>query len=269
MITGYQFDRAKVPPLADATVYEYLGSNQNTVIPNIGDGMAVTADGLNLTIGTGKALICGRLVEIASPETVQIPANSNGYLCLTIDLTQSNTSSGTPWETDYTFVINQVRAEFLTSTTTDDLNNGGLIYNFVLGSVTSDAATASFSKYKSHYSDWVIDTIDSQNVSFNGTLKYRKRNGFVSLYGLVTVKMEPLWIEPNYWLRTFSEAYRPAIEVYQTCVAIINEHQHEQVCYPVACTVTTDQNVRIENISNQSIPIGAKIYIYLTYDTVQ
>ena len=151
MITGYTFDRAKVTAFQDSTLYDFLNFGTNTVIPNVGSDMAVTTNGLTCTIAPGKAVICGRLIEIASAEDVQVTASSTGYLCLTVDLSQVNTSSGTPGQTDYTFVINQVRAEFVTSLTQDDLFDGGLLYNFPLGTVTSTATTVSFTPTASSY----------------------------------------------------------------------------------------------------------------------
>lgn len=151
MITGYTFDRAKVTPMQDSTLYDFLNYGDNTVIPGIGSSMSVSVNGLTCTIAPGKAVVCGRVIEITVPQDVQIPASSTGYLCLTIDLSQTNTSSGTPGQTDYTFVINQVRAEFVTSLTQNNLFNGELIYNFPLGSVTSTATTASFTRNASSY----------------------------------------------------------------------------------------------------------------------
>ncbi len=151
MITGYTFDRAKVTAFQDSTLYDFLNFGTNTVIPNVGSDMAVTTNGLTCTIAPGKAVVCGRLIEIASAEDVQITASSTGYLCLTVDLSQTNTSSGTPGQTDYTVVINQVRAEFVTSLTQDDLFDGGLLYNFPLGTVTSTATTVSFTPTAASY----------------------------------------------------------------------------------------------------------------------
>lgn len=145
-IIGYTFDRAKVSARNDASLYDFLGSKRNCVFDSRGNGMEVTTSGLVCTIATGQAIIQGRLIEITAPEVITIPANSSGYLCITIDLSQINTSSGTPGNIDYTVVLGQLKVEFLETLTQEDLFNGGLIYNLNLGAVTTDTTTASYAK---------------------------------------------------------------------------------------------------------------------------
>jgi hypothetical protein len=145
-ITGYVFDRAKVTARADSSLYNFLALNRDTVIHGRGQGMSVTTTGLTCNINIGQAIIQGRLVEITAVEPVSIPANSTGYLCITVDLSQVNTSSGTPGNSDYTFVIGQLRTEFVETIVKDDLFNGGFIYNFSLGTVTSTDTDVTFTK---------------------------------------------------------------------------------------------------------------------------
>ncbi len=181
MITGYTFDRAKVTASQDSALYDFLNFGENTVMSGMGNDMAVTVNGLTCTIAPGKAVVCGRLIEVSSAQNVQIPANNTGYLCLTIDLSQTNTSSGTPGQTDYTVVINQVRSEFVTSLTQNDLFNGGLIYNFPLGQVTSTSTTATFTKMSYSYTDR-MNTFEpfptATDVSPSYTFEYRCANWY-------------------------------------------------------------------------------------------
>lgn len=159
-ITGYQFDRAKVTVKADASLYYFLSDKRNIVFNNIGNNLNVTAEGMNVNIDTGQALIQGRLIEITASETITIPSNTEGYVCITIDLNQINTSSGTPGQSDYQFVIGQLKTEFVTSLIQQDLNNNGTIYNFPLAKVTSTDNSISITKVNSSYEDTDFSILD-------------------------------------------------------------------------------------------------------------
>jgi hypothetical protein len=146
MLVGYQFDRAKVTALSDSSLLSFLSRNQSFVVPNRGNEMNVTTSALSCLIDTGQALIQGRLVEVLSPETVAIPANTSGYLVLHIDLSQVNTSIGVPGSSDYKVINNQVKAKFVNQLIYDDLNNGGVDYSFNLGAVSSTNSTVTFTQ---------------------------------------------------------------------------------------------------------------------------
>ena len=63
-LQGYQFDKAKVTPEADAQLYSYLAqTSDNKVI----SGLTATATGLNVYVSAGKALVQGRLIENSQP----------------------------------------------------------------------------------------------------------------------------------------------------------------------------------------------------------
>lgn len=155
-ITGYTFYRVKNTAKSDASLYDYMSLQRNGVIPQRGNGLSVTTSGLICTINTGQALIQGRLVEVTTQTQITIPANSTGYLCITVDLSKTNTSTGTPGNTDYVVVIGQLSIDFVETLTQDDLFNGGLIYNFNLGSITSDGTTATYTKNWDAYTPHVI-----------------------------------------------------------------------------------------------------------------
>jgi|GEM_PF-3303614 len=146
MIVGYQFDRAKVPAIADASIYSYMFYNNSFVISGRGNEMNVTTNALSCEIDAGQAIIQGRLVEILTPETVEIPANSSGFLVIQIDLSQVNESIGIPGTSEYRVTNNQVIATFVNQLLTDDLNNGGVSYSFSLGSVSSTSSTVTFTR---------------------------------------------------------------------------------------------------------------------------
>ena len=142
-LQGYQFDKAKVTPESDAQLYSYLAQGlDNKVIK----GMTATASGLNLYIEPGKALVQGRFVEITQQHQLSAQANTSGYVVITIDLTQTNTSTGTPGTVDYEPVNNQLRLEIVESLNRQDLGLGGVIYTLPLYSYTSTGTSVVLTK---------------------------------------------------------------------------------------------------------------------------
>ena len=147
-LQGYQFDKAKVTPEADAQLYSYLArSYDNKVI----SGLTVTATGLNVYVAAGKALVQGRLVENGQQAQLTAQANKIGYVCIVVDLTQTNTSTGTPGTSNYVPVNNQLRLELVEVLNQQDLNNGGLIYTFPIYSYTSTGTSINLTKIKRNY----------------------------------------------------------------------------------------------------------------------
>ena len=145
-LQGYQFDKAKVTPEADAQLYSYLAqSSDNKVISGY--------------IAEGKALVQGRLVDNSQQMQLSAQANKTGYVCITIDLTQNNTSTGTPGTSNYAPVNNQLRLELVDTLNQQNLNSGGLIYTFPLYSYVSTGATVTLTKIvTSHMKKGVIWT---------------------------------------------------------------------------------------------------------------
>ena len=147
-LQGYQFDKAKVTPEADAALYSYLAqSSDNKVI----SGLVATATGLNVYVSTGKSLVQGRLIENSQQMQLTAQANKTGYVCITIDLTQNNTSTGTPGTSNYVPINNQLRLELVDVLNQQDLNNGGLIYTFPIYSYVSTGATVTLTKLERNY----------------------------------------------------------------------------------------------------------------------
>ena len=147
-LQGYQFDKAKVTPEADAQLYSYLAqSSDNKVI----SGMTVTATGLNVYVAAGKALVQGRLVDNGQQMQLAAQANKTGYVCITIDLTQNNTSTGTPGTSNYAPVNNQLRLELVGVLNQQDLNSSGLICTFPLYSYVSTGTSVALTKLERNY----------------------------------------------------------------------------------------------------------------------
>lgn len=180
-ITGYQFDKAKVSASKDAAIYNALAGGRSFILDNQGHGLTVTTLGLNVTVATGMALVVGRLVEVTEPETITIPINSSGYLAICIDLSESNTSKGSALTNDYVFTNNQVSIKFVSNLTQQSIADGGLVYMFSLGKITSDASTARFTVDTSTNQVLPVDT-GWVFCGINGaSCYYRRINNSVTL----------------------------------------------------------------------------------------
>ena len=180
-LQGYQFDKAKVTPEADAKLYSYLAqSSDNKVI----SGLTATATGLNVYVSTGKALVQGRLVDNGQQMQLAAQANKTGYVCITIDLTQNNTSTGTPGTSNYAPVNNQLRLELVDVLNQQDLNSGGLIYTFPLYSYASTGTTVTLTKLdKIFFKKLETTTID---LGWSISVVLTKKNGLVFANGTTT-----------------------------------------------------------------------------------
>lgn len=167
-LQGYQFDKSKVTPEADAQLYSYLAqASDNKVI----SGLTATATGLNVYVAAGKALVQGRLVDNGQQMQLTAQANKSGFVCITVDLTQENTSTGTPGTSDYVPVNNQLRLELVEVLNQQDLNSGGLIYTFPLYSYVSTGATVTLTKIKKSYQNSVATTVLQGIYSMNLILR--------------------------------------------------------------------------------------------------
>ena len=145
-LQGYQFDKSKVTPESDAQLYSYLAqASDNKVI----SGLTATATGLNVHVASGKALVQGRLIDNGQQMQLTAQANKTGYVCITIDLTQTNTSTGSPGTSNYVPVNNQLRLELVESLNRQDLNAGGFVHTFPLYAYKSTASTVTLTNFSS------------------------------------------------------------------------------------------------------------------------
>lgn len=141
-ITMYQSDRNTVSPANDASLYTAITNGQSVILPR-GNNFNITVNGLVATIGTGQAIIQGRLIEITQPETLTLPANSSGYITIVVDLTKTNDVSGDIGTPSYSVKVNQVYLAAVTGTLTqDDLNNGGFVNEMAIAKFTTTTTTA-------------------------------------------------------------------------------------------------------------------------------
>lgn len=169
-IQGYQFDKCKVTPEADAALYYQLNNKQNHVIAGYKNEMNVTSSGLNVYVDTGCALVMGRYCEITNQEQLSVMANTEGYVCITIDLTETNTAEGVPGSADYVVTNNQLRVELVTELVQQDLFNDGQVYTFPLAKVVANGTGVAINKISSSYSN--IYTIFSGVTFMNASSSY-------------------------------------------------------------------------------------------------
>ena len=139
------FDFMKVAPGDDGHLYDYL-SDGGGIDPEYAEKLAISSSGLTVTVAPGMAIVKGRMVKNTSSLEVSIPANSNGFIVITIDLTKTNTFTGTPGDDNYKPVNNQVRIERVASLVQQDIINGGSIYHFPLAQYTSNGSTTTIVK---------------------------------------------------------------------------------------------------------------------------
>lgn len=155
-LTGYTFDKAPVAANRESIMNDKFNFGISTVIPQRRNSMALHTSGLKVTVDTGFAIIQGRLVEISSPETINIPTNSKGFVVITLDLSKNNPTTGTPYQSDYSFTLAQARVEFVTTLVKADTNEDNPIFTFQLASVSSNASNATITINESAYKDLVV-----------------------------------------------------------------------------------------------------------------
>lgn len=163
-LLGYQFDKMKVTPEADSALYNALGDKRSYVVAGYKNGLNLTASGLNIYVDSGAAIVCGRYVEVTDQESLSVVANTSGYICLTVDLTETNTATGTPGSPDYEVINNQFRLELLQELTQQDLFKDGQVYTFPIGTYTSNGTSTSIAKNRKSYSNAIYDEV----VLYNG-----------------------------------------------------------------------------------------------------
>ncbi|MBK0041527.1 MULTISPECIES: hypothetical protein [unclassified Leuconostoc] len=242
-ITGYQFDMQAVPASKDASVIHALTGESNGVLRR-GNDFAITANGLQVTIGTGQAIIQGRLVEVTSNESVTLPANSTGKICIVVDLTKTNSVVGVPGQSGYSATINQVYVlPVVGSLTQDDLNNGGYIYELPLATFTTTSNSATIVQTNSIFNDtgWKQMTLADGakfNSKSNQYAKYRVINNMVTI---IFDGIDLTGTSGKNQIFKLTQDIAPAITPYQAMLfPIVNFDDNNSNTYPATGVVSTD-----------------------------
>lgn len=178
-LKGYQFDRMKISPKADALLYHVLGHKRNAVIAGYKDELKVAATGLNTYISPGACVVQGRLIEVDEEMQLSVSANDSGYVCIVIDLTQNNTSTGESGTPDYQPVNNQIRLDVVKELVQQNLHDGGQLYTFPLASFTSTGTTVTLTKSNVNPSTIFDGSIGTNNGTLwdTGLLRFNENKG--------------------------------------------------------------------------------------------
>lgn len=245
MIKGYTFDKENVTAAADASLQSYFNLDGACIIGNRGDEFALTTSGLKVTVGTGEALIQGRHVKISSPIEVPVPANADGYIVIEINLGNENTSSGEPGTENYSVENNQVSLKYTSLPIQENLNDGGMIFDFDLAKVTSTSTLVNILSREPVYkidfnrglvawlmnlsklddSGWIKCELESNFTDYadDQVLKYRKIGKFVEIRGAVKAKANISGSSNmNALITTLPEFYSPAQRVIITAIGTAN-----------------------------------------------
>lgn len=140
-ITGTTFDKMRVTPSDDAALYHSLNRGLDHVIKDYKNSMMVSTSGLNMYVDTGAAIVRGRYIEVTEKETLAIPANTKGFLAIVIDLTQDNTSTGVPGNSDYLPINKQVKLQVVDNLVQQDVFKDGKIWMMPLVGYSSSGSS--------------------------------------------------------------------------------------------------------------------------------
>ena len=145
-LKGYTFDRMKISPKADALLYHSMLDGNDRIVKRYKEELKVVATGLNTYVSPGACVVQGRMIEIDEEMQLSVSANDSGYVCIVIDLTQNNTSTGEAGTSDYQSINNQIRLEVVKELVQQNLHDGGQLYTFPLASFTSTGTTVNLTK---------------------------------------------------------------------------------------------------------------------------
>lgn len=247
MIKGYTFDKENVTAVADASLQSYFNLDGACIIGNRGDEFALTTNGLKVTVGTGEALIQGRHVKILSPMEVPVPANTDGYIVIEINLGNENTSEGEPGRENYAVQNNQLSLKYTDIPIQENLNSGGMIFDFSLARVQSTSTSITILNqepvYKIDYgggligwlklirrgneqdSGWQRCALTSGFADYadDQILKYRKIGKVVEIRGAVKANESITGsANMNAVITVLPEEYRPIKRVVVTAIGTTN-----------------------------------------------
>ncbi|QHJ76598.1 MAG: hypothetical protein [Bacteriophage sp.] len=216
-ITMYQSDRNTVSPANDASLYTAITNGQSVILPR-GNKFNITVNGLVATIGTGQAIIQGRLIEITQPERLTLPANSSGYIAIVVDLTKTNDVSGDIGTPSYSVKVNQVYLAAVTGTLTqDDLNNGGFVNEMAIAKFTTTTTTATATVQQ----NLMFDT-GWQNISLARGNRFVAGDSFAQfrlLNNVVHIRIKGLDVSPSTngnQIGTLTPLFSPDVALYES-----------------------------------------------------
>ena len=160
-----------------------MDGNKDEAITGLGVGAFISwrtgypaVSGMNVQIPAGGYVIRGRYIRVTEPVVVPIPANFAGVVVLTVDLTKSNDSSGNPVYDNYSVTNNQVyfRAILPGDVRTEDINNGGQVFDSIMCNVTSNATSVTKVDYQSTIIYGTPSPADARRLTVKNDRVYEK-----------------------------------------------------------------------------------------------
>ena len=153
------------------SAFNTFASNTDYIIEGVGSELALTysPSSLNVSVGAGRAMVCGRLVTVDSSTSLAIGSGlTDGvYVVLRIDMSMAIGSEG------YLTYVTQAQIK------SENINSGGTKHDLIIGFIKSD--TSGITSYQ-----------DQRNVMATAGGGYRFR---IPKYDDGTMLAEPLIFE--------------------------------------------------------------------------
>lgn len=109
LFTGYPFDKSQSFASEERRALRAILGRTYGVVRDLPDkAFKGTPKSLSVDIDTGTAIINGGFVNLKELVNVKVDANSTGYIVIQFDLSQDNSSSGTPEDGSYEYMLNQI-----------------------------------------------------------------------------------------------------------------------------------------------------------------
>ena len=137
----------------DAKIYHALGGKNSYVVPGYGNEFAATSQGLKILVDTGWLICFGRNIQNDSIEELAVPANTTGYITVSLDMTKENIPHGNWWDSDYTVEQNQVKLEVRSDLIWSSPSNDDQQFTFPLYSYKSTDTTTTLTKYTESFNN--------------------------------------------------------------------------------------------------------------------
>lgn len=127
MSVSYKVENVSISAVRDRAMFNSFAGDNDYVIEGIGNELQVLYDANSFVVElqNGEAVIKGGSMLAESTTSLTLSANTSGYLVIEIDLSQTGDN------------ICQFKA--VPSIVQNDINNGGFVYDFVLGQFSTDS----------------------------------------------------------------------------------------------------------------------------------
>ena len=112
LFTGYPFDKSQSFASEERRMLRAILGRTYGVIRDLPDSaFKATPKTLSVDVEGGSAIINGGLVTLRELTNVKVDANSTGTIVIQLDLSQDNSSYGTPEDGSYEYMLNQVNVK--------------------------------------------------------------------------------------------------------------------------------------------------------------